>query len=171
MARKVGPDTGLSRGVKAQVEKALNEGDFGEEQPDGTFFKSLTPIPQRPSRSKGEVEEAAPRKALKPKTPAELERLPQELAYQLMAHYVNTLNDRAQINPIIDGIPQCVKHRFKPGREPGCFYGCKTGILPRSQGQSVGDVLEWVKGLISYNFKLWQKENPGFKGFVSGIIY
>lgn len=160
----------LSPAVKAQVEKALKEGDFGEEQADGSFLRTFEPIKEQPDRSKGEVETASPKATNRPKTPAEIEEMPRKLAYQLMAHYLKNLNDRTFINPIIDGIPQCVAHPFKSGVSPGCYQGCKTGILPRSQGQTVGDVLEWVQGLITYNFKIWQKKNPGLRGYVSGIM-
>lgn len=160
----------LSPAVKAQVEKALKEGDFGEEQADGSFLRTFDPITPKVDADRGEVETVSPKTTARPKTPAEIEQLPRKLAYQLMAHYIKNINDRTFLNPIIDGIPQCVAHPFKSGSQPGCYQGCTSGILPRSKDQTVGDVLAWVQGLIAYNFKAWQKKNPGLRGYVRAIM-
>lgn len=148
--------------------KALQEGDFGQDQGDGFFIKTLKQNPSAPGR--GETETAPPVGLIKPKTLAERQDMPRELANRLIKHYIDNLNNRAAINPIIDGLPQCVAHPFKSGVSPGCYKACTTGILPRSKDQTLGDVMSWVQNLIRYNYKTWVANNPALRGYVGGTL-
>ena len=150
-----------------QIERALEAGDFGDETEPGVFFKPLGTIHSAPVA--GEVEQAPPVSRIKPRTLAEREKMPRELAMTLVKHYMDTMNDSTKINPLRDGIPQCRAHPFKSGKFPGCYKGCRTGILPRSTDHTLGDVIEWVQALVNYNFKVWLEARPELRGYVSGV--
>ena len=97
---------------------------------------------------------------LVPKTRTERNRYASGMAAQLMDYYMEpaTLNDPNILNPIRDGIPQCMKHRFVSGSpvEIGCIYGCGSkerdgaGNLPVARDGTLGDAWEWVQALVQF---------------------
>ncbi len=138
--------------------------DLGESWGDGFFVKKLPPkITPTPPVEEREV--ADPIEQFRPKTAAERDEMPLDLANGLMDYYVKELNNTTIVNPIRDGIPACYLHRFPPG----CYHGCATGVLPRAMGPSLAEVFTWVQGLIRVNFKTWMKKNPQLRGYRSSI--
>ncbi len=89
------------------------------------------------------------------KTRLERERVPEEMAANLMDWYMNNLNDDTQINPVRDGIPQCKAHPFNPPKSYGCIHSCsKTNpniALPVAREANLGEVWEWVRALVNYS--------------------
>ena len=153
---------------KPQIEKALKEGDFGDDMGDGVHFKTLTPITTVPKRN--EIERADPIPKIKPRTRAERDLIPRELALTAIKYYAENLNNPNILNPIRDGIPQCVRHPFNPAvGDIGCLEGCTTGVLPVAKNGTLGDVMTWLRGMIAHNFRRWEKQNPQFKGYVASL--
>lgn len=87
-----------------------------------------------------------------PKTRAQREQVPAEMAARLMDYYMNTLNDDDKLNPIRDGIPQCRNHPFNSPRQIGCIHSCAKRdpnvVLPVVRDYTLGDVYAWVKALV-----------------------
>lgn len=153
---------------KPEVEKALNEGDLGEDMGGGVYFKTLpTKVPRL---NPEDIATAKTVRGVKPRTRAERQRIPYELATKAMQYYIENLNNGTILNPIRDGIPQCRLHPFKSGEKYGCVEGCTGGNLPVARDYTLGDVFEWLKGMISFNFRRWEKKNPAFKGYVNSVV-
>lgn len=142
----------------------VSASDLGDQWGDGFFVRDLGRLDPEQEEEKTEPVKADPVKVRRPKTVSEREEMPREMADRLMRYYVTELNNPGIVNPIRDGIPECRRHRFPPG----CFHGCQTGVLPRVYGASLGQVHEWVKGLIRVNYTDWIKKNPKLKGHRSG---
>ncbi len=152
---------------KSRAVEALEAGDFGEDQGGGVYFKSLGRIGSNPKN--GEIERASSVPSIKPKTRAEKAEIPRKLALQALDYYIGNMNNPNILNPIRDGIPQCVAHPFKPGVSPGCMEGCTTGLLPTAREVTLGDVFEWLKGMIAFNYRRWERKNPAFKGYTASL--
>lgn len=140
--------------------------EHGSEIDDGMFMLSRSSGPVKAE----ETEQAEPVEKRRGKTRAQMEETVGKMAAQLMDHYIVNLNNPTLINPIRDGIPQCVSHPFVSGVKPGCAYGCTTGVLPRAMDHTLGDVFEWVKELLAFNYKRWiDKVRPDLKGYSGSI--
>lgn len=87
-----------------------------------------------------------------PLTRAQRERVPEQMAAQLMEYFIETLNDLTMLNPIRDGIPQCRNHPFNPPHTVGCIHSCAKRdpelSLDVVRDYTLGDVFEWVKALV-----------------------
>lgn len=87
-----------------------------------------------------------------PLTRAQRERVPDMMAAQLMDYFIETINDLTMLNPVRDGIPQCVNHPFNPPRTVGCIHSCAKRdpnlSLDVVRDYTLGDVFEWVKALV-----------------------
>ena len=96
------------------------------------------------------------------------ERVPGQMAANLMDYYLETIADDTQLNPIRDGIPQCRNHPFKAGSmyDVGCIHSCAKRdpnlALPVVKDYTLGDVYEWVKALVFYSVQK-QEIKMGYK--------
>ena len=138
-----------------EVQKRLQEGDFGEDLGGGFHMADLgreTPTP-------GPSITAAPVSRTAPKTRAERQELARSYADRLMQQYMKpeALNDHNVLNPIRDGIPQCSLHPFVADDDGmvGCIHGCgnrerqgSAGVLPVAREGTVADVWRWVNALV-----------------------
>ena len=152
--------------MRDDAERALREGDLGDEVAPGAFIKDLGKKTITPDRSKGEVEESAPVSNLQRKTLREREKLVGQVAAQVMDYYMENLNNNEILNPIRDGIPQCTAHPFPPG----CTQQCKTGVLERVRDYSLGDVFQWVQDLARRNYYTLLRRRPELRGYRSGSM-
>jgi len=128
--------------------KALEEGDLGVATEDSNVFMKDLGVLRSPTSQVVSVE----KENLTPKNRTERERVPGQMAAELMDYFVSTLNDTNMMNPIRDGIPQCRNHPFDPPRKVGCIHSCAKKLpdltLPVVREYSLGDVFEWVKALV-----------------------
>lgn len=88
-----------------------------------------------------------------PLTRAQRERVPDQMAAELMDFFINTINDMSMLNPVRDGIPQCVNHPFNPALgKVGCIHSCakrdENLSLDVVRDYTLGDVWNWVRALV-----------------------
>lgn len=151
-----------------RVSEALAQGDLGDEVEPGFHVKSLGKISEEPTP--GETETAPAKEKIKPRTPSSRAKIPREMAEQLVRHYLDTMSDPTVLNPLRDGIPQCARHRYLPGKSYGCYQGCTTDLLPRATNFTIGEAIIWVQELINFNLDIWLKNSPQLRGYVSSIV-
>lgn len=105
---------------------------------------------------------------LVPLSRAARERVPERMVHNLMRHYIDTINDDTQLNPIRDGIPQCRNHPFEKGsrNKIGCIHSCAKKdanlVLPVVRDYTLGDVMTWVKALVLYSVNT-QEARMGYR--------
>ena len=146
------------KSMQFRSRKKLAEGDLGEQVDDGFYMADLGRIEPEVEP----VEKEAPvsveklgRRVLSVKARTEIA---ERMAAQLMDYYMSpeVLNNNNILNPIRDGIPQCLKHRFVAGdsNKIGCIYGCghrerdMGGNLPVAKDGTLGDAWTWVRALV-----------------------
>lgn len=146
----------------------IKASDLGEQWAPGFYVGEVytkTPAPTRAELKPEEIETAEPLSKLNPKTHAQREMMPEELAARLIKYYIDNMNNMLIMNPIRDGIPQCREHPFVSGKKYGCWYSCPSDrVLPVAKDQSLGDAWGWVKGLIVHNYKS-VKRRAGWSGW------
>lgn len=150
--------------LRFRVEEALKKEDFGEDLGGGFHIQDIgrsTPEP-------GKAEVAPTQEKRKPKTRAERERIPEQMAVQLMDHFMETLNDQMTMNPIRDGVPQCTDHPFNRNKGLyGCIHACvkqnPEKFKPVVKDATLWEVFLWVKSLINASVRK-QELKMGYTG-------
>jgi hypothetical protein len=142
----------------------IKAGDLGEEIAPGFYIKFLPPKNRGEPKPAVEAETVEPQETLHRKPLHEREKLVEELAARLMDYYIANLNNQTFLNPIRDGIPQCVKHPFKRGKSVGCVHSCRENILPVVRDYTLYDVFLWVKELLTHVYKNTVRTRPELRG-------
>ena len=146
----------MARHFEAQANQRLLDGDIGTQIAPGFWMQDLGRQEAEGDPTPLVVEGHEP---LHPMGRAGRRRVAGKLAARMMDHYMDpaVLNDSSELNPIRDGIPQCLAHPFKKGSATliGCIYGHGThervdGQLPVARDYTVADVWAWVKALIEH---------------------
>jgi hypothetical protein len=142
--------------ISYRAQKALRGMDLGESVAPDFFLKDLGRT--RTVVGPGETETADTLEARTPLSRAQRERVPAQMAANLMDYYIENLNDDNMMNPIRDGIPQCRNHPFVQGTPKiGCIHSCAKKhpelTLPVVRDYTLGDVFTWVKALVLHAVK------------------